>query len=601
MSDFLAPPGITRAGLDAAATALQQDANSAFRAAQNATFVPTSVVQKYGKPDASRAFLQSKLEAINAASGRVGVLGDSITEGNANGGYPWYNEWKTLYPNITFVNYGHGGKTTGDFVSTYMGGIVADTACALYVVALGCNDVRYVNDVGTTGATTGAAFAANLATITGQLTPRGSVVVVNPWFTTVKDYKQELATAAKEKAYWEYDRAAQSAMAALGIPYIQTTALNYSWYKDLLKATSWAVDGVHPDQAHTKVYARLVLFGAVPREEVIDSPQKAAQPYVYRLEILSRAPGDTSDRVWLKTLSATPAPTEIYGSSNRAGFMDPTVLTAAYNNGSVGYVNLDGDYPFNITWSSATELQSLSYLPDAARKGIGNYRLWVSRDLESIGQPDHASWRLLENGIRARPAAGTFQRMLYSRGRAERYFYKLAFTSMFSGDTAIEVTALTFPSNSGLDGVMAYNVSGADKTTQDIAQMFQQNSRSTTFTTTPSGVMVATHVPIKLFNITFATGKRADGWALYQSTESGALEDFNHSSWQMLRSGLFGGSQSLTNVDTRYQLTRHAAYTTAARPTASSVGAGAAYYDTTLGKPAWSDGTNWKDAAGTTV
>lgn len=83
-----------------------------------------------------------------------------------------------------------------------MAGVVADPACALYVVALGCNDVRYVNDTGTTGATTGAAFAANLATITGQLTPRGSVVVLNPWMTTVKDYKQELATAAKERAYW---------------------------------------------------------------------------------------------------------------------------------------------------------------------------------------------------------------------------------------------------------------------------------------------------------------------------------------------------------------------------------------------------------------
>jgi hypothetical protein len=42
-------------------------------------------------------------------------------------------------------------------------------------------------------------------------------------------------------------------------------------------------------------------------------------------------------------------------------------------------------------------------------------------------------------------------------------------------------------------------------------------------------------------------------------------------------------------------------FTTAARPSASTVGAGSCYYDTTLSKPVWSDGTNWKDAAGTTV
>lgn len=41
--------------------------------------------------------------------------------------------------------------------------------------------------------------------------------------------------------------------------------------------------------------------------------------------------------------------------------------------------------------------------------------------------------------------------------------------------------------------------------------------------------------------------------------------------------------------------------TTAARPTAANAGAGAQYYDTTLSKPVWSDGTAWRDAAGTAV
>lgn len=38
---------------------------------------------------------------------------------------------------------------------------------------------------------------------------------------------------------------------------------------------------------------------------------------------------------------------------------------------------------------------------------------------------------------------------------------------------------------------------------------------------------------------------------------------------------------------------------TASRPSASTVGAGAMFFDTTLAKPIWSDGTNWKDATGT--
>jgi hypothetical protein len=39
----------------------------------------------------------------------------------------------------------------------------------------------------------------------------------------------------------------------------------------------------------------------------------------------------------------------------------------------------------------------------------------------------------------------------------------------------------------------------------------------------------------------------------------------------------------------------------AGRPAASSVRDGAMMYDTTLNKPIWSDGTVWRDAAGTAV
>lgn len=46
---------------------------------------------------------------------------------------------------------------------------------------------------------------------------------------------------------------------------------------------------------------------------------------------------------------------------------------------------------------------------------------------------------------------------------------------------------------------------------------------------------------------------------------------------------------------------RTGVFTTATRPSASTVGAGSQIYDTTLGKPIWSDGTWWRDATGTNV
>jgi hypothetical protein len=47
--------------------------------------------------------------------------------------------------------------------------------------------------------------------------------------------------------------------------------------------------------------------------------------------------------------------------------------------------------------------------------------------------------------------------------------------------------------------------------------------------------------------------------------------------------------------------TKETVYTTAGRPTASAAGKGAHYYDDTLHKPVWSDGTTWRDASGTAV
>jgi major tropism determinant Mtd-like protein len=42
-------------------------------------------------------------------------------------------------------------------------------------------------------------------------------------------------------------------------------------------------------------------------------------------------------------------------------------------------------------------------------------------------------------------------------------------------------------------------------------------------------------------------------------------------------------------------------YTTALRPSAATLGSGAMIFDTTLQRPVWSNGTNWRDAAGTVV
>lgn len=70
--------------------------------------------------------------------------------------------------------------------------------------------------------------------------------------------------------------------------------------------------------------------------------------------------------------------------------------------------------------------------------------------------------------------------------------------------------------------------------------------------------------------------------------------------WRTVIIGDNGSDGSVISVATSDTI-RTGRDTTGNRPAASGVGIGAVFYDTTLSKPIWSNGTVWKDAAGTTV
>lgn len=65
-----------------------------------------------------------------------------------------------------------------------------------------------------------------------------------------------------------------------------------------------------------------------------------------------------------------------------------------------------------------------------------------------------------------------------------------------------------------------------------------------------------------------------------------------------------GGTGPVTLAGSEVQINsplRISCHSTDSRPPASSAGQGAQIYDTTLSKPIWSDGTEWRDAAGSVV
>lgn len=97
----------------------------------------------------------------------------------------------------------------------------------------------------------------------------------------------------------------------------------------------------------------------------------------------------------------------------------------------------------------------------------------------------------------------------------------------------------------------------------------------------------ASAAPTLYLDANGTTGIRVNGGNLYFATDN--TQDI----------GLAGSTRPrYVRVGTAVQT---GAFTTASRPSASTAGAGASVFDTTLNKPIWSTGTAWVDATGATV
>lgn len=117
---------------------------------------------------------------------------------------------------------------------------------------------------------------------------------------------------------------------------------------------------------------------------------------------------------------------------------------------------------------------------------------------------------------------------------------------------------------SGATGAIAYNHNALDATSRTIQANISSDSN------------------FRL--VVFADGKHEWG-------AGAATRDTN-----LYRAGV--SSVALLGILATDSIWKLKSSTTAARPTPASVGAGSVYYDTTLSKPVYSDGTTWRDAAG---
>jgi len=145
---------------------------------------------------------KSRLVAKIKQSKKVCFVGDSITDGFKNGGYGWYEPLMGCFPGVETVQFAKGAETSVYF--NKCGREIADKNADLYIVAFGCNDIRYRDS--SQCAMTASAYLdeiKSLVNIIRNKVPSSEFAFIAPWMSYEPD-PYNYAGNNKEQLYKGY-------------------------------------------------------------------------------------------------------------------------------------------------------------------------------------------------------------------------------------------------------------------------------------------------------------------------------------------------------------------------------------------------------------
>lgn len=183
-------------------------------------------------------------------------IGDSITEGTANNGCPWYEPILEHLEGKTVTNVSRGGCN----IQFILDNIDVVPSADLYVIAIGTNDVRHRNDE--TSAVDGSDFVNKINELSELLLAKNSnatLVFIAPWYSCDGDTNTPLTYEEKVALNNEFSTALGNYCATNGYAFIDVNSELRSILETELSST-YMVDFIHPNSTQGVIlYSRLVL------------------------------------------------------------------------------------------------------------------------------------------------------------------------------------------------------------------------------------------------------------------------------------------------------------------------------------------------------
>ena len=201
---------------------------------------------------------QGILYPLLSDASSVYFIGDSITEGTKNGGYPWYEPIQTAV-NGKIFNFSVAGGTVKTLLD-HVDDINQQTA-DLYVIAIGANDVRYRDDAGC--AMTAEEYVSCLKTLADGIcekNPAAKFVFIAPWTSADGDRETKLKYTSKMKLIQEYAEALENFCESDGYSFVNANPYIDSCLSHYI-TSDYLMDNVYPNSTGgIRLYAEAAML-----------------------------------------------------------------------------------------------------------------------------------------------------------------------------------------------------------------------------------------------------------------------------------------------------------------------------------------------------
>lgn len=187
-----------------------------------------------------------------------------MTEGTKNGGYGWYEPLIGAFPDKSITRFAKGSMTSKFFRehSSEIAAIHAD----LYVVAFGCNDIRYRDSERC--AMTADEYINNISQLYFAIineNPDASFIFIAPWMSLYFDANYKGKHEVKNRLYTEYSSALKDFCESHQAHYVDPNPLIFdNIYSPDIAVKGYSnkdvlVDFIHPNASlGIQIYSRAV-------------------------------------------------------------------------------------------------------------------------------------------------------------------------------------------------------------------------------------------------------------------------------------------------------------------------------------------------------